>query len=186
MNKRMMRSLARKSRNTAKTSAGSLPSANINRQLTLQPRVHAVHATALHTLHADYKEQLMSENNLIVIRKVERIHDKATNKYLEVIEFPTSVSTSAKIKLLPAIVSDPALLEKELRNAGAILPKEEEKLKQLLTDVGKSDAPRDRAYAEHTGWTENGKTFVLVDGAIGENADQIIGVNRAYSVSDLR
>jgi hypothetical protein len=34
------------------------------------------------------------------------------------------------------------------------------------------------------GWTENGKTFVLVDGAIGENADQIIGVNRAYSVSD--
>ena len=127
----------------------------------------------------------MSKNDPISIRKIERIHDKATNKYLEVIEFPTSVSTSATIKLLPAIVSDPALLEKELRNAGAILPKEEEKLKQLLRDVGKSDAPRDRVYAERTGWTANGKTFVLVDGAIGENADQIIGVNRAYSVSDL-
>jgi hypothetical protein len=103
--------------------------------------VHAVHATALHTLHANYKEQLMSKNDPISIRKIERIHDKATNKYLEIIEFPTSVSASATIKLLPAIVSDPALLEKELRNAGAILPKEEEKLRQLLRDVGKSDAP---------------------------------------------
>jgi hypothetical protein len=127
----------------------------------------------------------MKASDTTSIRKIERIHDKTTNKYFEVIEFSTSDSTRATIKLLPAIVSDHLLLEKELRNAGAILPKEDDKLKLQLEAAAKSDAPRDVVYADRTGWTDDRKAFVLLDGIIGEATTDIIGVNKETSATDF-
>jgi hypothetical protein len=125
----------------------------------------------------------MSKDVQIVVRKTQRIHDQATNKYYEVVKFGTSPSTRASITLLPAVVSEPTTLEKELRNAGAILPKEPDELKELLVVVAKSDAPKQRIYAKHTGWTDDGK-FVLPDGAIGDDTGRIIGVKLPSSAKD--
>ena len=50
--------------------------------------------------------------------------------------------------------------------------------------MAKSDAPEEWVYEARTGWTEDGKAFVLVDGVIGDAATKIIGVNRANSVND--
>ena len=75
-------------------------------------------------------------------------------------------------------------MEKALRDAGAILPKDDQKLKELLTSVAKSDAPKDWIYAARTGWTRDKKAFVLVDRVIGNSKTKIIGVNRATTVND--
>ena len=45
--------------------------------------------------------------------------------------------------------------------------------------MAKSDAPEEWVYEARTGWTEDGKAFVLVDGVIGDATTKIIGVNRA-------
>ena len=114
----------------------------------------------------------MTNNPTRNITKIARIRDNATGKYLEIIEFPISKSNIGKIKLSPSAVSEPKSLEKALRDAGAILPKDDQKLKELLTSVAKSDAPKDWIYAARTGWTRDKKAFVLVDRVIGELQDQ--------------
>ena len=126
----------------------------------------------------------MTTNQTRNIKKIARIRDKATEKYLEVIEFPISESDVNRLELPPSVVNDPGAFEKQLRDAGAILPKGDQDLKDLLTAVAKSDAPEEWVYEARTGWTEDGKAFVLVDRVIGDAATKIIGVNRAHSVND--
>jgi Domain of unknown function (DUF927) len=118
------------------------------------------------------------------IKKIARLRDKATEQYLEVIKFPTSKTTINELTLPPSVVSDPGTFGKRLRDAGAILPKAEEKLKKLLAAVAKSDPREEWVYEARTGWTQDKKSFVLVDGAIGSAAARIIGVNRANSIND--
>ena len=62
--------------------------------------------------------------------------------------------------------------------------KGDQDLKDLLSAVAKSDAPEEWVYEARTGWTEDEKAFVLVDGVIGDATTKIIGVNRANSVND--
>jgi hypothetical protein len=118
------------------------------------------------------------------IKKIARLRDKATEQYLEVIKFPTSKITTNELTLPPSVVSDPGTFGKRLRDAGAILPKAEEKLRKLLAAVAKSDPPEEWVYEARTGWTQDKKSFVLVDGVIGSAATTIIGVNRANSIND--
>jgi hypothetical protein len=118
------------------------------------------------------------------IKKIARLRDKATEQYLEVIEFPISKTSVNKLKLPPSVVSEPGAFGKRLRDAGAILPKGEEELKKLLASVAKSDPPEEWVYEAQTGWTHDKKSFVLVDGVIGNTATKIIGVNRVNSIND--
>jgi hypothetical protein len=119
------------------------------------------------------------------IRKKARIHDKANDKYLDVIEFPLSGSGAKTIELLPSVVSDLAAFEKNLRDGGAVLPKDDNERKQLLQAVAKSDAPVQWVYEAQTGWTEDRKAFVMLDGVIGDTSTDIKGVKRRNDVADL-
>ena len=126
----------------------------------------------------------MNTTQKAAVKKIARLRDKATEQYLEVIEFPISKTSVNKLKLPPSVVSEPGAFGKRLRDAGAILPKGEEELKKLLTSVAKSDPPEECVYEAQTGWTQDKKGFVLVDGVIGNAATKIIGVNQANSIDD--
>src|SRR6476660_3918767 len=112
------------------------------------------------------------------VKKIARLRDKATEQYLEVIEFPTSKTSVNELTLPPSVVSEARAFGKRLRDAGAILPKGEEELKKLLAIVAKSDPPEERVYEAQTGWTQDKRSFVLVDRVIGNAATKIVGVNR--------
>ncbi len=127
----------------------------------------------------------MNVTQKVAIKKIARIRDKATEKYLEVIEFPISETEIKTLELPPSVVNEPGAFEKQLRDAGAILPKSDQDLKDLLSIVAKLDAPEERAYEAQTGWTEDGKAFVLADRVIGDAATRIIGVNQANAVNDV-
>ena len=126
----------------------------------------------------------MNTNRKGTIKKIARLRDKATEQYLEVIKFPTSKTTINELTLPPSVVSDHKIFGKRLRDAGAILPKAEEKLRKLLAAAAKSDPLEEWVYEARTGWTRDKKSFVLVDGVIGSAATKIIGVNRANSIND--
>src|SRR4030088_2983474 len=117
-------------------------------------------------------------NPKVAIRKVARIHDKATNTYLEVIKFNVSESERGTLELAPSIVNDLNQFEKQLRDAGAILPKEKDELARLLVEVASSDAPEQRVYQVHTGWVEDKSAFVTIDEIVGAAASNIVGVKR--------
>jgi hypothetical protein len=118
------------------------------------------------------------------ITKIARLRDKATEQYLEVIKFPTSKTTVSELTLPPSVVSDHGVFGRRLRDAGAMLPKGTEELKKLLAAVAKSDPPEEWVYEARAGWTQDKRSFVLVDGVIGSAATKIIGVNRANSIND--
>ena len=126
----------------------------------------------------------MTTSQLSKIEKIARINDKATRTYLEVIEFPVSDIEVSRLELLPSVANDLGALEDRLRDAGAILPTNDAQLKQLLEAVAKSHAPEERIYEAQTGWTEDKKAFVLVDGVIGVTTTKIIGVNQSNAISD--
>ena len=126
----------------------------------------------------------MTKNKKRNIKKIARIRDKATEKYVEVIQFPTSKSDVNRLELPPSVVWGQGTFENYLRDAGAILPKGDQDLKDLLSAVAKSDAPEEWVYEARTGWTEDGKAFVLADRVIGDVATKIIGVNQANAVND--
>ena len=126
----------------------------------------------------------MSNSETHTIRKIARIHDKATDKYLEVVEFPISDSKKSTLQLQPSVVIKRSAFENELRDAGAILPKNRDQLKQLLTAVADSDAPEEWVYETRTGWTQDRQAFVLVNGVIGNPETKIVGVNRSCEPGD--
>jgi uncharacterized protein (DUF927 family) len=130
------------------------------------------------------QETTMNTRQKATIKKIARVRDKATENYLEAIEFPISKTNINRLELAPSVVNDLKAFAKRLRDAGATLPKEDEKLNQILSSVAKSDAPEEWVYEAQTGWTEGRKAFVLVDGAIGDVTTKIIGVNRANSIKD--
>src|SRR5690349_13362427 len=114
------------------------------------------------------------EDSNRTIHKVARIKDKATSTYIEVIEFPVSANETSTLELAPSVVNDLNQFEKQLRDAGAILPKDDEQLQKLLVTVAKSDAPEERVYEAHTGWIEDKTGFVTVDGIIGVASTNIV------------
>ena len=79
------------------------------------------------------------------------------------IEFPISETEIKTLELPPSVVSEPGAFEKQLRDAGAILPPRATNLQDLLATVAKSDAPEEWVYEARTGWTEDREAFVLVD-----------------------
>jgi hypothetical protein len=121
----------------------------------------------------------MRENPKLEIHKVARIHDKATKTYVEVIEFNVTKSEIGTLELAPSIVNDLNQFEKQLRDAGAILPKEKSELEKMLAQVANSDAPEERVYEIHTGWIEDKSAFVTVSGIVGDVSRNIVGVNRS-------
>jgi hypothetical protein len=84
------------------------------------------------------------------IRKVARIHDKGTNTYLDVIEFPTSRSRTGTLELAPSVVGDRSVFVRKLQDAGANLPKDKDDLRQTLEDVANSDPPEKLVYEAQT------------------------------------
>lgn len=120
----------------------------------------------------------------LAIKKIARIRDEAAGKYLEVVGFPVSLTNLSRLELPPSVVNDPKAFEKHLRDAGAMLPKDDEELKKLLSSVAKSDAPEEWVYKARTGWTEDKRAFVLVDRMIGNSKTKIIGVNRSNAIND--
>ena len=86
----------------------------------------------------------MSKNKDAGIRKIARIHDKATGTYLEVVEFRISKSETSRLMFPPSVVvNDSSEFENKLRDAGATLPKDKSVLKQVLKAV--ADIRRARA-----------------------------------------
>jgi len=120
----------------------------------------------------------------ISIRKIARIEDRATGKYFEVIEFPISDSKTGRLELVPSVINDLDAFGKRLRDAGAVLPKDDSKLRSLLTVVAKSDAPEDWIYEAHTGWVERRRAFVTRSGVIGQPSGKIVGINLANPEDD--
>ena len=84
------------------------------------------------------------------IRKVGRIHDKGTNTYLDVIEFPISKSQADTLELPPSVVGDRPAFVKKLRDAGAELPKDKDELKETLERIAASDPPEKWVYEAQT------------------------------------
>ena len=107
-----------------------------------------------------------------------------TEKYVEIIQFPISKTNVGTLELPPSTVHDLATFAKRLRDAGMILPKDDEELKKLLSSVAKSCPPKEQVYEVQTGWTKDRKAFVLVNGVIGNVKTKIIGVNPANAVND--
>jgi uncharacterized protein (DUF927 family) len=127
----------------------------------------------------------MSDHKVAGIRKIARIHDKATGTYLEVIEFAISRSESGRLMFPPSVImNNPTEFENRLRDAGAILPRRRDDVKQLLKTVAESVAPEKWVYEARTGWTADLKAFVLLDRAIGSSDAKVIGVNRLHDVGD--
>jgi Domain of unknown function (DUF927) len=122
--------------------------------------------------------------NYSAIRKVARIEDKATGKYLEVIEFPISDLQSRRLELLPSTVNDPKAMERELLDAGAVLEPDRNRRKQTLEAVAKTKPFEEWIYEDHTGWIENGTAFVTTNGVIGDVPTKIVGANSANSIHD--
>ncbi len=116
------------------------------------------------------------------IRKVARIRDKRTGSYLEIIEFPVSLEEIATIELPPSVIADASSFERRLRDAGAILPKRD--LRDHLKSVAARKAPKDLAYEAQTGWNEDRKTFVFPEGAIGQSASRVLGVNTGSTAAN--
>ncbi|RDV04499.1 DUF927 domain-containing protein [Undibacter mobilis] len=116
------------------------------------------------------------------IRKVARIRDKSTGSYLETIEFPVSSEEMATIELPPSVIADPSTFERRLRDAGAILPKRD--LREHLRAIGARKAPKDLAYEAQTGWSEDRRTFVFPEGAIGQSASRVLGVNTGSTAAN--
>jgi Domain of unknown function (DUF927) len=124
-----------------------------------------------------------SLNLEFTIHKVARINDKATNTYVELLNFPVSENENGTLELAPSIVNDLTLFEKRLRDAGATLPKDKDKLDQLLVAVANSDAPEERVYEVHTGWIEEKSAFVMIDGIVGVAPSKIVGI-KGLNVTD--
>ena len=82
------------------------------------------------------------------------------------------------------MVSEPKAFLKRLRDAGAILPKDDDERDNLLSAVARSDPSEEWVYEAQTGWTKGRKAFVFVDGVIGDVKTKIIGVNWTNSVRD--
>ncbi len=119
------------------------------------------------------------------IHKIARIEDKATSTFLDVIDFPVSNKTKpGRLILPPSVVNNFNQFKNALLDAGAILPKNEQVLKHLLSDVAKSDAPEQWVYEDHVGWLENGKTYVTINGVIGGGPMKIVGINRSATIND--
>jgi putative DNA primase/helicase len=118
----------------------------------------------------------------IQIRKVARVRDKATGDYFEIIEFPVSNTERSRIELSPSAVVDTSAFERRLRDAGAILPKDN--TRDFLRAVARRKAPLELVYEAQTGWTEDCKLFILNDGVIGKSKQRILGVNQARATDD--
>jgi putative DNA primase/helicase len=127
----------------------------------------------------------MTKGKTLRIHKVARIHDKASETYFEVIEFPTSESERRRLELPPSIVAnDPSGFENKLRDAGAILPKEKTEVKRILQLVADSRPREEWDYEKRSGWTPDKNAFVLLDSVIGTPDKKVIGVNRSRDSGD--
>lgn len=112
----------------------------------------------------------------IEIKKVARVRDKATGDYLEVIEFPVSSTERSRLELPPSVVVDASAFERRLRDAGAVLPRY--RTREALQAVAHRKAPLELVYEAQTGWSEDGKLFVLNDGVIGKANQRVLGVSQ--------
>jgi putative DNA primase/helicase len=115
----------------------------------------------------------------IGLRKTARIQDMASGKYIERLEFKLPSGNMVSIELAPSTVSDVRLLEKHLRDAGAILPSEKASLKTLLEGVANSFNTPELVYAAHGGWMDNAKAFVRADKVIGRASSNVVGFRRS-------
>jgi putative DNA primase/helicase len=116
------------------------------------------------------------------ICKIARVRDKALDRYVEVIEFPVSTTETSRLELPPSVINDPVAFEKRLRDAGALLPKDRNKLKKRLTTVAQCDAPVEWVYEAHTGWSEDRKAFVRLGSVIGRAQSHVIGINQTNTI----
>ena len=110
------------------------------------------HVHALHTLF-NREKAMRKTTKAIQIRKVARVRDKATGDYFEIIEFPVSNTERSRIELPPSVVVDISAFERRLRDAGAILPKNN--TRDFLRAVARRKAPLELVYEAQTGWTED-------------------------------
>src|SRR3954451_25208590 len=97
--------------------AAWLPKVNIT-----QPPVRAPQCSGSLTTISDLQEESMNNPTNRIFLKSARIHDWATNSYLDRIVIPVSDTETRVLELAPSIVNEPKALEKILRDAGAILP----------------------------------------------------------------
>jgi hypothetical protein len=115
------------------------------------------------------------------IRMIARIHDRATNVYVEKLEFSHPGGERGSIELQRSIVNDPAALKRRLEDAGAILPSHN--WKEILKRVAESKPQAKFAYDARTGWTEERNAFVLPDGVIGQVDIPVLGVRQSTAAS---
>jgi hypothetical protein len=116
------------------------------------------------------------------IRKIARIHDKVTDTVVEVIEFVGPNEERKTLELSPSIiVNDRPGFENKLRDAGAALPHDKAKVKEIVDAVAGAIAAEEWTYERQTGWTDRLEAFVLADRGIGNSPSKIIGVKQRHS-----
>jgi uncharacterized protein (DUF927 family) len=128
---------------------------------------------------APTKRKLSNMTNHIRIRKTARIHNLRSRTYVERIEFLTSADRQTTIELPPSVINDQRLFSKHLRDAGAILPTNKSTLKTLLESVASSAVKRELQYTAQPGWTDDRRTFVRTNGAIGKASKRVLGFQRS-------
>ena len=97
--------------------------------------------------------------------KIARIEDLATNRVIERIKFPKA-NGIGQIELAPSLVHDPRNFERQLRDAGAILPRDKKAKRALLERLANERPAKSFTYAARCGWTEGTRSYVLPGEAI--------------------
>lgn len=121
----------------------------------------------------------MSKNSKPILKKVARVENRANKSILEQIEFQRHSKSNGCIELLPSVVNDRKLLERHLRDAGAVLPNDPGELRILLDGVAKSSCEKEVAYAAQPGWLPNRKGFVTAKGVLGNTRTKVVGFRRS-------
>ena len=114
---------------------------------------HRVPAAPVMKLTGEIDEH-HDQNVMPPLRKLARIEDKATGLFLEEIEFPVSQTEVRRIAAFAAVVNDPAKLEDDLLDHGAVLANDAQQRKAQLEEVAKSNASNHFVYEAQGGWLE--------------------------------
>jgi hypothetical protein len=113
------------------------------------------------------------------LRKIARVHDETDDSYFDVIEFRTTNDKIKRLEVSPLDISNEKAFGGLLLNADALLPKDPDRRKTLLTSIADIEAADRWKYSAHTGFTRGHKAYVFHDGFVGKSKVEILGVRAA-------
>lgn len=112
------------------------------------------------------------------LKKIADIEDRSTGEHQEIYEYLKSNGTKKTVEIRPSEARTVKAFRDELLNKGAVLPSNPQSLLKAVVDM----APENRAvWEKQAGWLEDRSGFVLPDGFVGLNPENILGVKRKFS-----